>query len=283
MRAVCYQFVSHVIRLDDPADPRLALYRGVSDAVLLEAHGLFVAEGRLVVRRLLAEAPLTPVSVLVTASALVTLEDVLASRPDLPVYVAPQAVMNEIAGFNIHRGCLALGTRPSVVPAETMLDRLPEVTRVVALDAVSNADNVGGIFRSAAALGASAVLLGAGCSDPLYRKAIRTSMGASLVVPFAALRSWAAFGDALRARRFVIVALTPAGGALMMADAALSLARERRVALLAGAEGEGLGAEALAMADVHVRIPMADGVDSLNVNVAVGIALHSLAPEGRQE
>ncbi len=211
-----------------------------------------------------------------TAPALATLEDALASRPGIPVYVAPQPVMNAITGFNIHRGCLALGTRPSTVPVETMLDRVPAVSRVVVLDAVSNPDNVGGIFRSTAALGAGPVLLGPGCGDPLYRKAIRTSMGASLVVPFTMAGSWAAVGTALKTRGFIVVALTPAGETPIAAVAA-AISREPRVALLAGAEGDGLGADALAISDCRVRIPMAGGVDSLNVSVAVGIALHSLA------
>jgi tRNA G18 (ribose-2'-O)-methylase SpoU len=265
-----------VIPIDDAGDPRVALYRGVTDAALLRGHGLFVAEGRLVVRRLLSESPLEPVSLLVTGHAHAALADALATRPALPVLVAPQSVLNEIAGFNIHRGCLALGRRPRAPDWRALVGGADAPPRIVVLEAVSNADNVGGIFRSAAALGAGAILLAPGCCDPLYRKAIRTSIGASVVVPYAEVASPREAADALRAAGYVVLALTPDPRATPIAEAAATIAVEARVALVAGAEGEGLTEEALAAADVRVRIPMAGGVDSLNVNVAVGIALHSL-------
>jgi tRNA G18 (ribose-2'-O)-methylase SpoU len=262
-----------VIPITAPIDPRIALYRSATDGVLLRHHGLFVAEGRLVVRRLLEESPFETVSVLVTEPACEALAPLLDARSDLPVYVAPQPVLNDVAGFNIHRGCLALGRRRP--PGEYVGFEVPPA-RVVVLEAVSNADNVGGIFRSAAALGAGAVLLAPGCCDPLYRKAIRTSIGASLVVPFAHVRSTRDAADELRAAGYVVVALTPAAGAMSLADAAAAHAADHHLAVLAGAEGEGLMPESLAAADLRVRIPMANGVDSLNVNVAVGIALDRL-------
>jgi tRNA G18 (ribose-2'-O)-methylase SpoU len=259
--------------ISDPFDPRIALYRGVTDAVLLREHGLFVAEGRLVVRRLLSESTLAAVSVLVTEPARESLGALLDARPDLPVYVAPQAVLNDVAGFNIHRGCLALGRR-----ADRPIDLASPLAaaRVVVLEAVSNADNVGGIFRSAAALGAGAVLLAPGCCDPLYRKAIRTSIGATLVVPFGHVRSARHAADALREAGYLAVALTPAPDATTLAEAAAIHGSRRRLALVAGAEGDGLTPDALDCADLRVRIPMTTGVDSLNVNVAVGIALDRL-------
>jgi len=264
-----------VIPLDDPRDVRVSLYRGVSDPVLLREHGAFVAEGRLVVRRLLTASPLRPMSVLVIEPARAALDDVLSIRPDLPIYVAPRPVLNEIAGFDIHRGCLALGARPAPRRWQDVLDPTPAASRLVVLEAVSNADNIGGIFRSASALGAAAVLLGPGCCDPLYRKAIRTSMGATLEMPFAAAAPWPEMLADLRGHGVRLVALAP-DGVLTIDEAVGQLQGARRVALLAGAEGDGLTAAALAAADLRVRIPMASGIDSLNVTVAVGIALHRL-------
>jgi tRNA G18 (ribose-2'-O)-methylase SpoU len=264
-----------IIHVDGASDPRIALYRDVTDAVLLREHGLFVAEGRLVVRRLLAESRFDALSVLVTDPARAWLAPALGERPAIDVYVAPQAVLNEVAGFNIHRGCLALGRRrpPGMRPA---IATTP--ARVVVLEAVSNADNVGGIFRSAAAFGVAAVLLAPGCCDPLYRKAIRTSIGATLVVEFAQVASVCHATDDLRAAGFVVAALTPAADAMPIDEAAETLAVLPRVAVVAGAEGDGLSPAALACADVRARIPMSSGVDSLNVNVAVGIALERLRP-----
>ena len=141
---------------------------------------------------------------------------------------------------------------------------------------MSNADNVGGIFRSAAALGAGAILLAPGCCDPMYRKAIRTSVGATLVVPFAPVDSLRDTALDLRSQGYLVVALTPRTDAVPIAEAAARHAAHPRLALLAGAEGDGLGTEALEAADVRVRIPMTGGVDSLNVNVAVGIALERM-------
>ena len=266
-----------VIHVDDIRDPRLALYRGVSDPALLARHNAFVVEGRLVVRRMVADSPFRPASVLVTEPARQGLRDVLESLPDVPVYVAAQDVLDGVAGFNMHRGCVAVGVRPPAIDWGTIVDALPRATRVVLLDSVSNADNIGGIFRSAAALGAGAVLLGPGCGDPLYRKAIRTSIGATLVLPFARVEGWVQTMEGLRERGFEGVALTPRADAEPIGDIAEGLARRPRIALLAGAEGEGLGAEALASAGIRARIPIAPGVDSLNVTVAVAIALHRLA------
>ena len=270
-----------VIAIEDAGDPRLALYRGVSDPALLARHSAFVVEGRLVLQRVITESGLALASVLVTQPALQALAGELALRPDVPVYVAPQEVLNGVAGFNIHRGCLAIGIRRPTPDAAALVDALPPAARVVILDSVSNADNIGGIFRSAAALGASAVLLGPGCGDPLYRKAIRTSIGATLVLPFATFEAWPTTIEMLRARGFETIALTPALNAEPIREAAARLASAARIAVLAGAEGDGLGAEALTLSDIRARIPMAKGVDSLNVTVAVAIALDRLRPVTR--
>ena len=168
-------------------DERVAPYRLVADPRRLEAEGLFVAEGRLVVPRLLAASSRpgrwsgAAHSVLLSPSALEHMHSQLEPYPQVPVFVVPQPVMNELVGFNIHRGCLALGRRP-VMPSLAEMN-LETATRVVVLEGVNNPDNIGGIFRSAAAFSADLVALGPACADPLYRKSIRTSIGATLDVP----------------------------------------------------------------------------------------------------
>jgi tRNA G18 (ribose-2'-O)-methylase SpoU len=259
-----------IIEVETLSDPRLDDYRNVPDPELLRSRGIFVAEGRLVVRRLLESPRFRARSVLLTHAAHEALAGAVSRLPDLPVYVVSQEAMNEITGFNIHRGCLAIGERP---PARSWATLLHETTLVVVLERVSNADNVGGIFRSAAAFGAGGVFLGPACADPLYRKAIRTSMGAALDVPFAAMEQWPDDLTRLRTAGFTLVALTPAHDALPLYD----LPTGRRSALVLGHEGEGLSREALAAADVRARIPMQAGVDSLNVATAASIALYELS------
>ena len=265
--------MSPVVRISDVDDPRLRDYRNVPDPELLATRGLFIAEGRLVVCRLLTSR-FRARSVLLTETALQALGTSVTSLAQLPVFVVSQDAMNAITGFNIHRGCLALGERPAPVA-------WPEACRdsrtVIVLEAVANADNVGGIFRNAAALGAGAVLLGPSCADPLYRKAIRTSMGAALSVPFAAMADWPADLGRLRASGFRLLALTPAPDAVPLPE----LRCPPRVALLVGHEGGGLSQAAIEQADVRVRIPMARGVDSVNVATAAAIALYQMRPEAR--
>ena len=269
-----------IIDVANADDPRLALYRNVPDAALLRDAGVFVAEGRLVVRRLLGDARLTARSLMVTRTALAALGDPTVTHPALPVYVVPQDVMNGVTGFNLHRGCLALAERP---PAREWTDVIGTVEggpqgppRFVVLERVGNADNVGSIFRSAAALGAGAVLIGPGCADPLYRKAIRTSMGTALSLPFAELTPWPECLDRLSDVGVALVGLTPAAAAAPLADVASAVAG-RPVALLLGHEGDGLSAEALARCAHHARIPTTGAVDSLNVAVAAAIALSAFA------
>jgi tRNA G18 (ribose-2'-O)-methylase SpoU len=261
--------VKSVVRIDDPSDPRLALYRGVRDSELLSAHGVFVAEGRLVVRRLLESVRLRTRSVLLTAAARRELADVLDRLGDsTPIYEAGIDLFRELTGFNVHRGCLALGERPA--PA-AWRDIVAASQTIVVLERIGNPDNVGGLFRTSAALGADAILLSPGCADPLYRKSIRTSMAAALTLPFGAAQPWPAALDGLRALGFEIVALTPSGS-----DVIDRVERPPRLALLLGHEGAGLSDEASARADRSVRIPMAPGADSLNVVTAAAIALHVL-------
>jgi tRNA G18 (ribose-2'-O)-methylase SpoU len=257
-----------VIRITSLDDPRVEAYRHLADHQWLQRGGLLVAEGRLVVRRLLPNPRFETHSVLVTERALEALADALEGTA-VDVFVVDQRVMNEIAGFNIHRGCLALARRPRTLTLAEC--RLTSLHRVVVLEGVNNPDNIGGIFRSAAAFGVDAVVMGPSCSDPLYRKSIRTSMAATLQVPFADAGAWPDAIALLRTHGLEVLALTPARDA----DPLDAWPRERsRIALLVGAEGEGLSDEALAAADRRVRVPMSGLSDSLNVTVATSIALH---------
>lgn len=284
----------NIIPIDHPKDPRVADYRGVRDGEWLRDRGLFIAEGRFIARRLLAGGVrFEPRSALLTDAARESLADVLPRMGGRPVYVAPPEVLNAIGGFDIHRGCLVAGERGGALAAEELLDRVPPGPATIAvLDDLTNHDNVGGIFRNAAAFGAAGVLLAPGCCDPLYRKAIRVSMGACLSVPFARLRRgegadaaparrrWDEAAAMLRARGFTPVALALAPGGREI-DRARELLRHR-AALLIGAEGPGLPPEALRAADAVVTIPIRrdlsrGGVDSLNAAVAAGIALHHAA------
>lgn len=259
--------------VDDPDDSRLTDFKAVSDPELATARGLFIAEGRLVVRRLLTESPFTTRAVLVTPSAMKAVEDVLPSPPGVPVYIVPKDVMDGVAGFNIHRGCLATGERPAHADWRS---RVALARRVVILERVGDADNVGAIFRSAAAFGADAVLIGPACADPLYRKAIRTSMGAALILPFADAEPWPATLEELKLEGWAVAALTPAAAATPLRDFS-SATRPQRVAFVLGHEGEGLTAGALEACEFRVRIPIQPSVDSLNVATAAAIALYELS------
>ena len=201
------------------------------------------------------------------------LADVIARRPDLPVYVVPPPLMGGITGFNIHRGCLAIGERPR---PSAWQDLVTGAKTIVVLERVANADNVGGVFRNAAAFGAEAVLLDAVSTDPLYRKAIRTSMGAALLVPFARAEPWPAVLHDLRERGFVVIGLTPAESAADI-RATLDAVERRPVAIVVGHEDEGLSRDALDACEHRARIPIASGVDSLNVATASALALYEVS------
>lgn len=253
-------------------DPRLEVYRDIGSAEALLARGLFVAEGRLVVERLVRGDRHLVHSLLLTDTAAAAMAATLESCDDAtPVFVVAQAVMNGVVGFNIHRGCLALAARP----LPTNLDALPwaSLTCVVVAEGVNNPDNVGSLFRNAAALGAQAVVLGPGCGDPLYRKAVRTSMAATLSLPWVVTADWPAALDLIRAAGLTVIACTPEGDAVSLHDATLPA----RAAVLVGSEGDGLTAAALARADLRVRIPMHGAMDSLNVATAAAIVLSALA------
>jgi tRNA G18 (ribose-2'-O)-methylase SpoU len=261
------------ILIDDPADGRLDDYRNVPDPELIERRGIFVAEGRLVVERLLCSSRFRARSLMVTEAARLALAEHVARRPELPVFVVPQAVMNGIAGLNIHRGCLAIGDRP---PAVRWQDVVVRAVRLVVLEQIGNADNIGSLFRNAAAFGVDAVLLGPSCTDPLYRKAIRTSMGAALLLPFARVDEWPGVLATLGAMGFSLIALTPRAEAETIHQIAADV-RGKKVALVLGHEGHGLSADAIAACDHRARIPMAPGMDSLNVATAGAVAMYELA------
>jgi tRNA G18 (ribose-2'-O)-methylase SpoU len=266
-----------IIPIDDLGDARVAEYRTVPDPELLEKRGLFVAEGRLVVRRLLQHDSYRVGSLLVNRAALESLRDLLTGRPSLPVYVCPSDALVQIVGFDLHRGCVALVQRP---PARAPAEVCRDARLLLVLEAVTNADNVGGAFRNAAAFGASGVLLSPTCCDPLYRKAIRTSMGAVLRVPYARIADWPGGVDDVRREGLTLVALTPRVDATDISTFAVrdgGLDRVRRLALLIGTEGDGLSQGVEALADERVRIPIDPSIDSLNLATAAGIALHRLA------
>jgi tRNA G18 (ribose-2'-O)-methylase SpoU len=258
--------------IDGPDDPRIAEYRDVPASEAVRSRGLFVAEGRLVVRRVIEDERCHLRSVLVNDAAHRALTDAFGRlSAAVPVFIAKTGDFRGITGFNIHRGCMALVERP---PPASVDDILAGST-VVVLEGVTNADNVGGVFRNAAAFGASGVVLSPTCCDPFYRKAVRTSMGAVLRVPFTRTAEWPGVLSRLSGAGFTIVALTLHERSEPL-DAFAARSRLSKVALIVGGEGTGLTSAAERVADVSVRIPMRGGVDSLNLAVAAGIALYAL-------
>ena len=256
-------------RVERPDDPLIADYARVGDPAWLHSNGLFVAEGRLVVERLLAASRFRVRSLLLTPTALEALPDVLGPSHTFPVFVAPQQVLNAVTGFNFHRGCLGLAE----CPADTAVQALVGAQRILALEGVSNPDNMGGLFRVAAAFGVQGILLDGASGDPLYRKAVRTSMGAALTVPFARAKDWPGALTRLRGEGYTLIALTPRSDAPALDEVKLP---GGLLVVMVGAEGSGLSDGTLRAADRLVRIPMAEGFDSLNVVVAAGVALSHL-------
>ena len=265
-------------RIDDPSDPRLADYRDIKDPHLRLQHGLFIAESREVIRRLFSCGRFRLRSVLLTPAALAGLQDLLETAdPDIRILLVQHDLVRGVVGFNFHRGCLAVGERGPEPPLSSLLDP-PGRRLLLVLEEVTNPDNVGAVFRNAMAFAADGVLLSPGSADPLYRKAIRVSIGASLSIPFARLGDWPGNLKALRATGYTIMALTPRTGAIDIAEFGTTQPAPERLALLLGAEGTGLSAAARATADCEVRIAMSPRADSLNIATACGIALHRLAP-----
>ncbi len=264
------------VRIDHPGDPRIAGLVGIRERDLTGREGLFIAEGT-VVLRMLGSAPakangFAAEAILLLESRLAGLSDVLAAfGEDVPVYVASTEVFDAIAGFNMHRGVLALGRKPAPEAGAALLGNLPETSLVLAGCGLSNHDNVGSIFRNAAAFGADAVFLDETSCDPLYRKAIRVSVGSVLSVPFARGLGAESMLQALAAAGFEIWGLSPRGTVPVAAIPAA-----RRIALVLGTEGEGLP-DTILSAFRTARIPQRPGLDSLNVATASGIALYQIA------
>jgi tRNA G18 (ribose-2'-O)-methylase SpoU len=260
--------------VDDPSDPRLAEYVDLTDPALRRRiegeRGFFIAESPLVVRRLLASGRRVR-SVLVTRERYEGLGDALAARPDVPVYIASDEVLRRVVGFNLHRGAVAAADRwPLPQPGAVLRD----ARRVAVLQQVNDHENLGVIFRGAAALGVDAVLLDAQCSDPLYRRCVRVSIGHALTLPWTRLTRLDEVADA----GFVLYALTPDPGAESIA----ALDWAERSALLLGAEGPGLSGAWLSRADRRVRIPMRPEADSLNVATAASIAFYEASVSRRE-
>lgn len=258
-----------LIPIDDPADQRVAAYRDIRERDLVGRQGRFVAEGKVVLDTLLSSDRFAAESVLVLQNRLAGLDDVLnKAQADLPVYAASGPVMDRIAGFPVHRGILAIGQRRTPTDTVRMLGALPRRALVLVLVGIANHDNVGAIFRNAAAFGADAVFLDRSCCDPLYRKAIRVSTGSVLRVPYSMFDDTEAFTAMLVAAGFDAFALSPRG--------TIDLRQARggeRTALYLGTEGAGLPENLLARMKT-LRIAMAEGFDSLNVAAASAVALN---------
>jgi len=262
--------VSRIIVVEEPADPRLSPYRDLRDRDLRD-RGDFIAEGEVVLRTLLRAGRHPIRSMLLTQRQAERLAELIATAPaDIPVYAAPQTVMDQIVGFPIHRGILAHGRAAPAMAADAFLADLALNAVVLGLMGIANHDNVGGLFRNAAAFGAAGVVLDADCCPPLYRKAIRVSVGAALATPFMQLPRGTDMLALLERHGFEVVALSPAGGRRLR-----DLELRGRTAVLLGTEGAGLSPALMARTQT-VSIPMAAGFDSLNVGVTSGIVLHHL-------
>lgn len=261
-----------VLDVDDPADPRLDDFRDLNSIDrrpdLPSGKGLVIAEGVLVVQRMLASRFL-PRAMLGTDRRLRELAADLEAT-DAPYYRVTAEVMSEVVGFHLNRGVLAAATRPGELTVDEVLDG---ARTVAVLEGVNDHENLGSIFRNAAGLSVDAVVFGTGCADPLYRRAVRVSMGHALLVPYAWATAWPGDMSRLRDKGFRILAMTPDPGAPTLSDAMASVADDR-VALLVGAEGPGLTETAMRASDVRVRIPMSRGTDSLNVATAAALAFY---------
>jgi tRNA G18 (ribose-2'-O)-methylase SpoU len=263
----------HIIPIDtlDSADVRD--YLNLTDVVLRRlsepAGGLYIAESTKVIGRALAAGHL-PRSVLTLEKWLPEIE-ALVGDLDIPVFVGESSLLENLTGFNLHRGALASMHRPALA---SVADTVRDATRIVVLEDIVDHTNVGAIFRSVAGLGADAVLITPRCADPLYRRSVRVSMGTVLQVPWTRLPEWPEGAAILKSLGFTIAALALAPDAVDLHD--FAAAAPTKVALVLGTEGDGLSRAALASADVTVTIPMLHGVDSLNVASASAVALYAL-------
>ncbi len=284
--------------IHDPNDPRIEPYRNQKDAWLKASHNpealgqpakdpLFISEGSLVLEHHI-NSPYKLHSVLIAENKLQAHADLLAKIPeDVPIYTASRSILDQITGYPIHRGLLAAGIRPpqsAPQSKEPRLDDLLQSSRaLVILEDLANHDNLGSVFRSVAALCGSRVpiLLSHKCCDPLYRKALRVSMGHALTIPFAYLppeKNWPAIVTTVKAAGFTTLAMTPANDALDIDQYIQNRPPDQKIAILLGAEGPGLTQIAMNASDLKVKIPLASSADSLNISVAAAVALHRLIP-----
>ena len=256
-----------MIEITDPTDPRIEDYVGLTDVTRRVKHepeqGFFLAEGQLVMRRAL-EAGCRPRSLLISPNRVDDLLPELASA-DCPIYVASAAVLHAVTGFHVHRGALAAFQRPA---ERSAADVLAASHRVLVLENVNSPTNLGAVFRSAAGLGMDGVLLSPTCCDPLYRRAVRVSMGEVFALPYAYLPEFPAGVSTVRAAGFRVLAMTPSASTDL---SRVQIASDDRVALLLGAEGPGLTEEAMSASDLRVGMTMAGGVDSLNIAAAAAV------------
>lgn len=265
-----------LIRIEDADDPRIAGFREIRERDLIRREGRFIAEGTVVLNLLvdahLAGRGFTAESLLLLENRVEGLSALIDRLPeDVPVFIASKAVMNAIAGFDIHRGVLALGARYSTPSARDLLAALSEHALIVAACGIANHDNIGAIFRNAAAFGADAILLDETCCDPLYRKALRVSVGSVLRLPYAREGSVTNLLTAIHEAGFTLWGLSPRGAVDIR-----EIVPGPRAALMTGTEGEGLPPDILASMQT-ARVPQAPGLDSLNAGMATGVALFSIA------
>jgi tRNA G18 (ribose-2'-O)-methylase SpoU len=259
-----------IVEVSDPADPRLADFRDLTDAdVRPDRRGIVIAEGVNVVARLIRSS--YPVRAVFGVHTRVDALRVDLDPLDVPVYVADKWLLSQVVGFRVTRGLLASASRPEPLDPAALL---ASAQRVVVLEGLNDFENLGALFRNAAAFGVDAVLMDRLCADPLYRRSVRVSMGHVLHVPFAVLPGrWPGALRAVTDAGLRLLALTPRPSATALRDIEVP----PRWAVLVGAEGPGLSDDALAVADEQVRIPMADGVDSLNVATAAAVAFAQLS------
>ena len=264
----------NLVQVADPADPRLADYVQLREVTLRrlleEEHGLFIAEGDKVIRRA-ADAGFEPRSFLLAPRWLDSLQDVLEKWPDKPVYVVSEELAEQVTGFHVHRGALASYKRRAAQPLSELLEQAP--SRIAIFDDIVDHTNVGAGFRAAAAMGVGLVLVTPTCADPLYRRSIKVSMGTVFQVPWTRLETWPGDLDVLQERGYVAAAMALTDDSITLDD--LADRNDAKLALIFGTEGHGLKPHVLEKADLTVRIPMAGGVDSLNVASSAAVAFYA--------
>ncbi|MYT25796.1 rRNA methyltransferase [Streptomyces sp. SID7760] len=276
--------MADLITVEDPDDPRLRDYTGLTDVELRRrrepAEGLFIAEGEKVIRRA-KDAGYEMRSMLLSAKWVDVMRDVIDELP-APVYAVTPELAERVTGYHVHRGALASMQRKPLPAADELLvaGAAEAGHRIAVFEGFVDHANLGAAFRSAAALGISAILLSPDCADPLYRRAIKVSMGSVFSVPYARLEQWPADLEKVREAGYRILAMTPSEKATPLDQ--VPPERFERSAIMLGSEGHGLSTYALRAADEWVRIPMAEGIDSLNVAAASAVAFYATRPPQAQ-